>query len=101
MALISILSQGYNGENILRRETMLIQTKLQIDKESYDFIKKVHKKLNYRSLSEYIRAAVNAKIREDRRQIRAMTRAAAMEMLGEASPDNLFESIEGDDFEGR
>ena len=32
---------------------MLIQTKVQIDKESYDFIKNVLKKLKYKSLSEY------------------------------------------------
>ncbi len=80
---------------------MLVQTKLQIDKESYDFIKKVHKQLKYRSLSEYIRDAVAAKIREDRRQIRAMKRAAAMEMLAQSPADDLFASIEGDDFEDR
>lgn len=80
---------------------MLVQTKVQIDKESYDFIKKAHKQLNYRSLSEYVREAVNAKIREDRRTMREKKRAAAMEMLGEAQPDNLFESIEGDEFEDR
>jgi hypothetical protein len=89
------------ARNSPRRETMLVQTKLQIDKESYEFIKKAYKELNYRSLSEYIRTAVNAKIGEDRRRMRAMKRAAAMDMLGEAAPDNLFESIEGDDFEGR
>ena len=80
---------------------MLVRTKLQIDQESYDFIKKVHKKLNYRSLSEYIRDAVTAKIREDRRQIRAMKRAAAMEMLSGVPRDNLFDSVEGDDVADR
>ena len=80
---------------------MLVQTKVQIDKESYDFIKQVHKQLNYRSLSEYIREAINAKIREDRGTMRERKRVAAMEMLGEVQPDNLFESIEGDEFEDR
>ncbi len=80
---------------------MLVQTKLQIDKESYDFIKKVHEQLKYRSLSEYIRDAVAAKIREDRRRIRAMKRVAAMEMFAQSPPDDLFEPIEGDDFEDR
>lgn len=80
---------------------MLVQTKVQIDKESYDFIKKVHKQLNYRSLSEYIREAVNAKIRDDRARMRERKRTAAMEMLGEAPPENLFGSIEGDEFEDR
>ena len=80
---------------------MLVQTKVQIDKESYDFIKKIHKELNYRSLSEYVRDAVSAKIREDRRTIRAKIRTSAMERLGEVPADNLFESIEGEDFEER
>jgi len=80
---------------------MRIQAKVQIDKESYDFIKKAHKELNYGSLSEYIREAVNAKIREDRKIIREKKRTAAMEMLNVAPMENLFESIEGDDFEER
>ncbi len=80
---------------------MLVQTKVQIEKESYDFIKKAHKELNYKSLSEYVRDAINAKIREDRRKLRAIKMASAMEMFAENSPDNLFESIEGEDFEER
>ena len=80
---------------------MLIQTKVQIDKESYDFIKKVHKGLNYKSLSEYVREAVRAKIREDRKRVREQERIAAMKMLGKSPSGNLFESIEGDDFEDR
>jgi metal-responsive CopG/Arc/MetJ family transcriptional regulator len=80
---------------------MLIQTKVQIDKESYDFIKNVLKKLNYKSLSQYVRDAVRAKIREDRKRVRDQERIAAMKILGKASSGNLFESIEGDDFEDR
>jgi Arc/MetJ-type ribon-helix-helix transcriptional regulator len=80
---------------------MLVQIKVQIGKESYDFIKKAQKELKYKSLSEYVRDAVNAKIREDRRKIREKRMASAMEMLGEAPVSNLFESIEGDDFEER
>ncbi len=80
---------------------MLIQTKIQIDKESYEFIKKAHKELNYRSLSEYVRDAVRAKIREDRKRVREQARTAAMKKLGKASSGNLFESIERDDFEDR
>lgn len=80
---------------------MLVQTKIQIDRESYDFIKRVHKQLHYRSLSEYVRDAVNARIHEDRKKIREAKRTAGMEMLGEAPVENLFESIEGDDFEKR
>lgn len=80
---------------------MLVQTKVQIDKESYDFIKKTHKELKYKSLSEYVRDAVSAKIREDRRKIRDRERASAMELLGEAPVGNLFDSLEGEDFEER
>ena len=80
---------------------MLIQTKIQIEKATYDFIKQVHKELNYRSLSEYVREAVQAKVGEDRRKYRALKRASAMEEIGQATCENLFETIEGDDFERR
>jgi hypothetical protein len=70
-------------------------------KRSYDFIKKAHKELNYKSLSEYVRDAINVKIREDRRKIREKKMASGMEMFAEAPVDNLFESIEGEDFEER
>jgi hypothetical protein len=78
-----------------------IQTKIQIDPENYEFIKKFHKDLSYRTLSEYMREAVNAKVKEDRRRIRERKRIRAMQMIGESAYDNLFESIEGDDFEDR
>ena len=80
---------------------MLIPTKIQLDKKNYEFIKQVHKKLHYKSLSEYIRAAVNAKVEKDRKRFRELKRKAAMEMIGKASYDNVFESIEGEDFENR
>ena len=80
---------------------MLIPTKIQIDQKVYEFIKQTHKKLHYKSLSEYMRKAVNTKVEEDRRRLRELKRKAAMEMIGKASYDNLFESIEGEDFETR
>ena len=80
---------------------MLIQTKIQIDKETYEFIKKVYKGLHYKSLSEYVRVAINAKVSEDRRKMRELKRTAAMEMIARGPHENLFESIEGDDFETR
>ncbi len=80
---------------------MMIQTKIQIDPENYEFIKKFHKELSYRTLSEYMREAVNAKVKEDRKRIRELKRIMAMEMIGESAYDDLFESIEGDDFEDR
>ena len=80
---------------------MLVQTKVQIDAKDHEFINKRHKNFRYRSLSEYIRAAINAKVKEDRKRVREFKRTKAMEMIGRAQYDNLFKSIEGDDFENR
>ena len=80
---------------------MLIQTKIQIDPKDYEFVKKVYKDLHYKSLSEYIREAIKAKIKQDRKRLRAQKRIEAMEMIGKAPHENLFESLEGEDFETR
>ena len=80
---------------------MLVQSKVQISQEDYEFIKKTYKDLRYKSLSQYMREAVNNKVREDRKRLRELKRMAAMEMIGKAQYDNLFESIEGEDFESR
>jgi len=80
---------------------MLIPTKIQIDKKSYEFIKQVYKELHYKSLSEYMRTAVYTKVEEDRKRLRELKRKAAMEMIGRATYDNIFESIEEEDFENR
>jgi len=83
------------------RGNMLIQTKIQVDPTDYEFIKKVYKEFRYKSLSEYMREAINAKVNQDRRRLREQKRIAAMEMIGKAPYKNLFESIEGEDFESR
>jgi len=80
---------------------MLIPTKIQIDKKNYEFIKQAYKDLQYKSLSEYVRNAVNTKVEEDRKRLRELKRTAAMEMIGRVQYDNVFESIEGEDFENR
>ena len=80
---------------------MLIPTKIQIYKKNYDFIKQIHKELHYKSLSEYIREAVNAQVEKDRKKLRELKRIAAIEMIGKAPYNNVFESIEGEDFENR
>ena len=80
---------------------MLIQTKVQINPKDYEFIKKFYKDLRFRSLSEYMREAINAKVKQDRKRLRELKRVTAMEMIGKSTYDNLFESIEGDDFENR
>ena len=78
---------------------MLIQTKIQIDRDDYYFIKKFHKKLKYKSQSEYMRSAVKRKVEADRLRLRAMKRERALEMIGDESLDDLFESIESKDVE--
>ena len=80
---------------------MLIQTKVQINPKDYEFIKQVYKDLRFRSLSEYMREAINAKVEQDRKRLRELKRMKAMEMIGKAAYDNLFESIEGEEFEDR
>ena len=80
---------------------MLIQTKIQIDPTDYEFIKKVYKDFRYKSLSEYMREAINAKVNQDRKRLREQKRIAAMEMIGKVPYKDLFESIEGEDFESR
>jgi hypothetical protein len=80
---------------------MLIQTKIQVNPTDYEFIKKVYKDFRYKSLSEYMRKAIHAKVNQDRKRLREQKRIAAMEMIGKAPYKNLFESIEGEDFENR
>jgi len=80
---------------------MLIPTKIQIDKKNYEFIKQVYKELHYKSMSEYVRKAVHTKVEEDRKKLRELKRKVAMEMIGRAPHYNVFESIEGQDFEKR
>ena len=80
---------------------MLIQTKIQVDPKDYEFVKNVYKDLRYKSLSEYMREAINVKVKQDRRSLREQKRIAAMEMIGKAPHENLFKSIEGEDFESR
>ncbi len=78
---------------------MMTQTKLQIDKDVYEFIRKSFKKLHYKSLSEYMREAVKAKVKDDRKKLREIERETAMEMIGKTAYENIFESLEGEDFE--
>jgi Arc/MetJ-type ribon-helix-helix transcriptional regulator len=79
----------------------MIQTKIQIEPKDYEFIKKAYRKLHYRSLSEYVRDALAAKIKSDRKILREKRRIAAMTMLDGTRYENVFQSIEGDDFEKR
>ena len=79
---------------------MLIQTKVQLDEKHYRFVKQAYKDLKYRSLSEYVRDAVDEKIKKDRKKLRERMRQTAMEGIGKTAYENLFEDIEGNGFEG-
>jgi len=80
---------------------MQTQTKLQIDSEDYEFIKGTHKHLNYKSLSEYIRQAVKEKIKADKKRLRKIKKEKAMESISKGAYENLFDSLDGEDFENR
>jgi hypothetical protein len=80
---------------------MLIQTKIQIDAKDYHFVKMAYKDLKYKSLSEYMRTAVHSKVKVDRQKLREMKRERAMDMIGRVAYENVFESLDGEDFEQR
>ena len=63
-------------------------------KKIFEFIKKAYKALSYKSLSHYMREAIEAKVREDRKKMKAFQRSAAMEQIGCGTYENHFESLE-------
>ena len=75
---------------------MLIQTKIQIDEEDYFFIKEIHKKLDYKSQTEYMRKAIREKVKADRIRIRDMKRKQAMEMIGKKRLHTNISVIDGE-----
>jgi Arc/MetJ-type ribon-helix-helix transcriptional regulator len=79
----------------------MIQNKIQIDEKDLEFIKKAYKTLSYKSLSHYMREAIQDKVHEDRKKLKALQRSIAMEQIGGEVYKNLFEGIEGEDFEDR
>ncbi|HDR67891.1 MAG TPA: crotonobetainyl-CoA--carnitine CoA-transferase [Bacteroidaceae bacterium] len=80
---------------------MLIQTKIQIDKEDYLFIKKFYKKLDHKSQSEYMRSAIRQKVKADQMRLRAQKREQALKMIGNEPRDDHFESPKDDQRETR
>ena len=79
----------------------MIQNKIQIEEKDFEFIKKAYKTLSYRSLSHYMRDAIEAKVREDRKKLKNLRRLSAMEQIGQTAYQNHFEDLEGEDFESR
>jgi len=79
----------------------MIQNKIQINEKDFEFIKKAYKTLSYKSLSHYMREAIQAKVREDRKKLKTIQRLIAMEQIGRGVYENHFERLEGEDFEDR
>ena len=79
----------------------MIQSKIQIEEKDFEFIKKACKDLSYKSLSQYMREAIQAKIREDRKKLKAIKRTRAMTQIGRTKYENIFKGLDGEDFEGR
>lgn len=75
--------------------------KVQLEQKDLDFIDAVFEILDYKSKSEYMREAILMKIRQDKKKLREMKCREAMEGYGEEALDNVFESIEAEDFEDR
>ena len=48
-----------------------------------------------------MREAIKGKIKADQKKLRELKRMEAMEMIGKAVYEDLFESLEGEDFENR
>jgi Arc/MetJ-type ribon-helix-helix transcriptional regulator len=78
----------------------MIQQKVQLDEGELEFIETACALLNYRSKSAYMRAAIQEKIRSDRRRLREARRRQAMEAYC-GHLDDAFASIEAEDFEER
>ena len=78
-----------------------VTQKIQLEEKDLDFIEAVFSILDYKTKSEYMREAILAKIHDDKKKLREMKCREAMEAYGEETTDNVFESIEADDFEDR
>lgn len=74
--------------------------KVQLKDEDLAFIETACTELRYRSKSEYMRIAIEEKIRHDKRRLRDLKRQKAM--AGYAGDFEVaFQDIEAEDFEDR
>lgn len=78
----------------------MVPQKVQLDEKDLAFIEAAWVALNFKSKSDYLRAAIQEKIRNDRKQLRELRRQQAMEAYG-GDFEVIFEPIEGEDFEDR
>ena len=79
---------------------MMVPQKVQLDEADLEFIETAWVVLDYKSKSEYMRDAIQAKIRVDRRKLREIRRQKAMAAYGD-DVDVAGEALEAEDFEGR
>ena len=79
---------------------MKVTQKVQLEPEDLEFIDRVCESSQYRSKSEYMRAAICEKIRADKRKLREAARQKAMEGYSEGDED-IFASLAGEPFENR
>ncbi len=78
----------------------MVPQKVQLEETDLEFIETACKVLNFKSRSEYMRAAIQEKIRADKRRLREIRRQEAMEAYGDDF-DVAFEAIEAEGFEAR
>ncbi len=78
----------------------MIQQKVQLNEEVLAFIETACAELSYRSKSEYMRKAIEDKVRADKRRLRELKRQQAMAGYA-ADFEVAFETIEAEEFEDR
>ena len=78
----------------------MVPQKVQLEESDLEFIESAWSTLDYKSKSDYMRAAIREKIRADRRKLRELRRQGAMAAYG-GGFEVAFESIEAEDFEDR
>ena len=79
---------------------MMVPQKVQLAEPDLEFIDNACRILGFKSKSEYMRTAIQEKIRADKRRLREIRRRQAMAAYGDDF-DVAFDSIEAEDFEDR
>ncbi len=78
----------------------MVPQKVQLEEADLEFIENACKLLKLKSKSQYMRTAIQEKIRADKRRLRELRRHRAMRAYGDDF-EVAFESIESEDFEAR
>ncbi len=78
----------------------MVPQKVQLREEDLRFIETACAAFSFKSKSEYMRVAIQERIRADRRRLRERRRQQAMMAYADPS-DIAFEALEGEDFEDR